>query len=250
MDNHDSEFQKATALLKGVRLSASEKHAMLNHIYTEAEPLATPSPFVFASFFQTHRYASAFAVMILLFTGTAYASGESLPGDPLYAFKVHVIEPAALALRFTEAAKNEYRVAILQERIEEIQHLKTEGRLSFETETESSLAAQANLEEIESSAIFTATGTNLEVSGHVETYNALVEEAHRLKTIIQTGLEEADKKGKETNEEELPAEKPIKKITDDVEDVVDTAATVRDPIVEEVKEIVDPIVPTIKNIEL
>lgn len=257
MNNYESEFKKATELLKGVRLSETEKNSMLQSIYreTEATSTATPSPFNFASFFQSHRYASAFAVVVLLMSGTAQASFSSLPGDPLYGIKVNVIEPVALAVRLDETAKNEYRVAVLQERVEEIQKLKTDGRLTYEVETISAVAAKENLAQIESSAMFTATGTNLKVSGQVETYNSIVDEVHRLKTIIKVkpndgGVDEEKNREKEEDE---PASiiKPVDNVASTLEDEVegtvkgvsDAAATIVEPVAKEIPKALAPVAP-------
>lgn len=258
MNNYESEFKKATELLKGVRLSETEKSSMLQSIYREtgAASTATPSPFSFASFFQNHRYASAFAVVVLLMSGTAQASFSSLPGDPLYGIKVNVIEPVALAVRLDESAKNEYRVAVLQERVEEIQKLKTDGRLTYEVETISSVIAKENLAQIESSAMFTATGTNLKVSGQVETYNSLVDEVHRLKTIIQVkpndGEDEEDNEKEEEAEDE-PASiiKPVDNVASTLEDetketvkgATDAAAAVVEPVTKEIPKALTPLTP-------
>lgn len=258
MSHHESEFKKASGLLKGVRLSDAEKTAMLKGIYSEGDiPNVTmPSPFTFTAFFQSHRYVSTFAAVVLLIGGTAHASFDSLPGDPLYGIKVNVIEPAVLTVRLEETAKNEYRVAILQERVEEIQKLKAEGRLSFDVETISSMATKENLTQIESSAMFTATGTNLRVSGYVETYNSLVEETHRLKTIIQVGPKNDGKKNDEKdgakNEDgskssTITAKERTDDVTGTLTDTLDATTEVTDEIAE---DILDPVIPKVKNTEL
>lgn len=262
MNTYDSEFKKATNLLKGVRLSEAQKNSMLQNIYQEAgaTTASVPSPFSFATFFQSHRYTSAFAAVVLLIGGTAHASFSSLPGDPLYGIKVNIMEPVALAVQLDEAAKNEYRVAVLQERVEEIQKLKAEGRLSYDVETISAVVAGENLAQIEASAMFTATGTNLQVSGHVETYNSLVEETHRLKTIIQTNSKKDDEEkeaGVEEKNDDEPASiiKPVDDVASTVADEVDktlkdtvnAAAAVADPAVKEVEKTLTPILPTLKG---
>lgn len=250
MNNHELEFKKATNLLKGVRLSDAEKNTMLSNIYREAVAPSTaiPSPFSLATFFQSHRYASAFAAVVLLMGGTAHASFESLPGDPLYGIKINVIEPVALAVRLEETAKNEYRVAVLQERVEEIQKLKTEGRLSFDVETISAVAAGENLAQIEASPMFTATGTNLEVSGYVETYNSLVEETHRLKTIIHADSKDDGEKGHGVESPTKTAKEKPGDVEGTLTDTLDVMTEVVDP--EETEKVLDLVVPTINDIEL
>lgn len=265
MENHESEFNKASALLKGVRLSEAERSAMLKNIYREAAATsvtkAVPSPFSFTAFFQNHRYASSFAVVVFLMAGMAEASALSLPGDPLYGIKINVVEPVALALQLSETSKNEYRVAVLQERIEEIQKLKAEGRLSFDAETISHVIAEENLAQIETSAMFTATGTNLKVSGQVETYNSLVEEVHQLKTVIKTepkkdGADEDDKKEEEDEDEPASIIKPVDgvaakledKVDETLKDTVNAATAVTDSVTKEADKALTPATPIIKDI--
>ena len=272
MNNHELEFNKATESLRGVRLSDEKKQSMLDHIYKEGErPLApTPSPFSYSIFFERHRYFMAVTAVVLMITGTAYASSESLPGDPLYALKVQVIEPASLALHFNETARNQYRISLLQERVLEIQSLKDEGRLNFDIESISAAVAQENLSDIEESAVFNATGTNAEVSEHIKTYNNLVEKGHRLETVIkldipmETGGDE-EKEEKEVRDEDdrkaavvKETVEEVEKITEEtlkpVEDALNTAAEKTEeaakPAVEEVEEVLEAVTPALKGIGL
>lgn len=102
-------------------LSASQKKSIIDQIYIQAkkeERQKIPSPY--GSYAILFRQKTLIVVMIVvLLSGTTFASAKSLPGDLLYGIKINIIEPVNLALRFTEKSKNEYRLKLLQVRIDE-----------------------------------------------------------------------------------------------------------------------------------
>ena len=160
MNNQEKEFNQAAETLKGASLSASEKSAMLKNIYdtvgdTATEARGIPSPFIYSHFF-TRRTLVALTGVFLMTATTSYASLASLgslPGDHLYAMKVGIIEPIGLAVRFNEEDRDAYRVALLKERVAEIERLKDEGKLMSHNEMASYEAAQRNVSEIEISLV-------------------------------------------------------------------------------------------------
>lgn len=189
MKESELEFRKATEALRGVKLSAPEKSAMLSYIYKNDPAAGTgvrPSPFAYSMFFYKHSYLTSTAVVVLLLGGTAFASASSLPGDPLYGLKVGMIEPLALAIHLDEESKDRYRVALLRERVVEIQELKTQGRLNYDVEGISAAAAQENVKDIEMSATLENDAATIEISGQIDTYNSIVEEAHRLEITLRS----------------------------------------------------------------
>lgn len=189
MKESELEFRKATEALRGSKLSAAEKSAMLSSIYKNEPAAGTgtrPSPFAYSMFFYKHSYLASTAVVVFLLGGTAFASASSLPGDPLYGLKVGMIEPMALALRFDEESKDRYRVALLRERVVEIQELKSQGRLNYDVESISAAVAQENVKDIETSATLENDAVTVEISGQIDTYNSIVEEAHRLETTLRS----------------------------------------------------------------
>ena len=88
-------------------------------------PTALPSPYF--SFF-TRPYALIAAVLMLAVvgSGTAAASG-AVPGDTLYAVKVHVNENVEQALAFTDDAKADVEIRHVEERLKEVELLAAEG---------------------------------------------------------------------------------------------------------------------------
>jgi hypothetical protein len=268
MNEQELEFKNATEVLRREKLSETEKRSMLAHIYQNggATSGTVRSPFAFSMFFNRQQYLAAAAIVLLLTGGTAYASAGSLPGDPLYALKVEIVEPLALALHFDEKSKNEYRIAILQERVLEIQTLKEEGRLDYNLEEISAAIAQENVTEIEASAVFDAAGENIQVSGHIDAYNSLVEEPHHLETIIRSTLtpdrdKEPEQSEDENDERDSTVKEPLEELVDTAEEATrevgdvleETGQTVEatvEEVTHEVEDIVKPLQTPIKNIGL
>jgi hypothetical protein len=62
--------------------------------------------------------------------GTAYASEDALPGDPLYAFKVSVSEPVQAALIPSEEGKASWHAILAERRLNEAARLAAENRLT------------------------------------------------------------------------------------------------------------------------
>jgi hypothetical protein len=132
-----------------IRLTADEKRAMRAQIFgapvqapVPSKVVVTRSPYVFAF---THRWMTALAALVLVvFAGgsTAFAAQGALPGQPLYGLKTQVLEPVAVALATTPAAKAAVHVAIAQTRVEEAETLAQNGTLTAST----SAALAANFE--------------------------------------------------------------------------------------------------------
>jgi len=139
-----------------IRLTADEKRAMRVRIFgapIQSPVTVTRSPYVFVS---THRWMTALASLVLVvFAGssTAFAAQGSLPGQPLYALKTKVLEPVAVALAATPAAKAAVHVALAQKRVDEAETLAQKGQLTASTSAE----LAANFEENAQSADAIAT---------------------------------------------------------------------------------------------
>lgn len=120
------------------------------------------------------RLAAVASILILLVSGTTYASALSLPGDPLYGMKIHIIEPIELAFQFDEESKNEYRISLLQKRLTELEKLREEGRLDENAQQASFEAVRKNVQEIEWGTPLDESDRNIEVTKKMELYNALI----------------------------------------------------------------------------
>ena len=182
------QFNKAQKTFSKKSLSDIQKHIILSNIYSESEvaitrPVVSSSSSYFVFFRQ--KVFVAVAVVILLVSGTSYASAKSLPGDLLYGMKVNVIEPIGLALRFNEKSKNEYKISLLQKRVEELEKLKERGNINEDSQKASSEATNKNIKELEHSAIFDEKGGNVDVSEKLETYNNLIDAKLKIETNIK-----------------------------------------------------------------
>lgn len=118
------------------RMTDAEKSAMrarlLSVMGTGSSAAPAPSPYMW--FFAPRMLVtSALAFLLVVTTGTTYAAGDSLPGGVLYPVKTAVLEPLAVALAPTTAAKAEANATIATRRVQEAQTLAAKGALTAET---------------------------------------------------------------------------------------------------------------------
>jgi hypothetical protein len=69
------------------------------------------------------RSSLSFASLLIIFVGTAYASYDSLPGEPLYVMKVHVVEEMVALTKVSPDEKVAYDTALMEKRLTELQQL-------------------------------------------------------------------------------------------------------------------------------
>lgn len=247
---NEREFNKARTSLSAARLPEAAKRAMLDRIYeTAADAVLQPSPWSF-SLTAFYRYTMAFGLAALLITGTAYAAAGSLPGDALYNVKTRVVEPLALAAHWSPERKDEYKIALLQRRIRELEALKASGRVSTESEYESHLAAQKNVTDIEQSPAFDQTAAKVEVSTYINSYNEIASDDLKLKTVIDLGtnVTSTTSTSSAAARPETPASSTIREpaaaVTTTVKETLDTtaagAAAVVPTVTEPIKSVVAP----------
>lgn len=100
---------------------------------------ATPYHFFMFHSVALQRTASAFAVFVFLIGsggGTSYAAQAALPGELLYAVKIHVNEFVETALATSPVAKAEVQAVLAERRVEEAQTLASRGMLTEVAATE------------------------------------------------------------------------------------------------------------------
>lgn len=92
----------------------------------------------FLAGFQSRLYAGLTAVLVLVMGigGTAYASGDSLPGDTLYSIKVNVAEPVQTALIPSVSGRATWHAILAERRLEEAAQLAARGSLEAEVQDE------------------------------------------------------------------------------------------------------------------
>ena len=191
MNIKEEQFNTAQKTFSQKALSDVQKSTMLSSIYASTgQTVKTPvsshvSPY--ALFFR-QRAVVAMA-LILLVSGTTYASAKSLPGDLLYGLKVNVVEPATLVLHFSEQSKNEYKISLLQKRIDELQSLQQRSTLDQEAQIKSSEATDKNVKELETSAVFNSQGQNSDISEKIKAYNATIDSNLQIQTNIKAKTE-------------------------------------------------------------
>lgn len=249
MNDKRDNFHKQAKSHYGISLSPEQKRAMLASIYDrvgKAAPMtAVASPWSF-TFFSAHRYAMASVIVLMLATTTTMASTYSLPGDPLYNFKVNVLEPLQLSLMLSNEERDAFKVRLLERRVEEMRQLRErEGVVSTEIQTESLEAAEATLMQVETSAVFDESGGNEEVSGHINTYNSLSDDNFRMDTVIQAKVGNQDNASSSTSTEEMHAKvkatEVIEETEAEVKKKIDEVVPQVEGVVDDVDEVVAPV---------
>lgn len=123
------EEQKLHNGMEHLRLSPAEKDAMRASLmaHMRRHPRrAAASPW---QWLVAPRFAAP-ALVVLLCASTAYAAEGALPGDPLYAVKIHVNETLGGALAVGDPAKAAWNASVANERVVEAQRLAVENRLT------------------------------------------------------------------------------------------------------------------------
>lgn len=174
----ETQFTAAQKTFSGRSLSDAHKQSMVASIYAKAKevpaaPVISPLSGYFS--FYRKRLLSSFAVVLLLISGGTYASASSLPGDALYGIKVRVLEPLGSAATFTKETKNEYRISLLQKRIDELEMLKKKTTPSTVSQAESAEATHRTLVDLERDSSPEDVANIARVSEKVQHYNALVD---------------------------------------------------------------------------
>jgi hypothetical protein len=128
--------------LQNISLHPDEKQEVLSHLLAHAEahpPLAPRKSFiqdVLASPYQAifafkYEYAIASAVIILVAGGAVTSASENaLPGDLLYPIKIGVTEPLRGMLVVGDVANARWEVEKTVRRLEEVETLAAQGRLT------------------------------------------------------------------------------------------------------------------------
>ncbi len=125
----DNEIEQL--LMNGKKLSlsshekASIKSALLEHASQSLkhEKLSIPSPWTS----WVLRGSVSFASLLIMFVGTAYASQDSLPGEPLYAMKVHVVEEMIALTKIEPSERVAYDISLMETRLAELQTLASQN---------------------------------------------------------------------------------------------------------------------------
>lgn len=121
----DNEIEKLLTSGKKLSLSVTEKNSIKSVLLEHAsqslkhEKRSIPSPWTS----WVLRGSISFASLLIMFLGTAYASQDSLPGEPLYAMKVHVVEEMIALTKITPEERVAYDIHLMENRLEEIKEI-------------------------------------------------------------------------------------------------------------------------------
>lgn len=126
--------------------------------------------------------------LIALSGATAYAADQSVPGDPLYGLD-KAMESISRKLKFSDDAKAEYELNIMQERVQEMKKLHDNG----EDPEKLQLAVQEMLQQQEQAKERVRTmeentenrNDNAELERTINRYEEQNDEAEKLKKQVQ-----------------------------------------------------------------
>lgn len=102
------------------------KGSVLQSIHTIPTHKATGVLTMHAWSFGLVRFTTAAVLVLAVLSGTAYASGSSLPGDTLYTVK-RAVESARISLASTPESKAKLQVLFTEERIRELDTIETKA---------------------------------------------------------------------------------------------------------------------------
>ncbi len=124
-------FKQLHTEAEQIRLSVSEKQSMRSSLHAAmGMPIASPYRI---SLFAPRIMMPLFLLLLVVGGGTAYAAQGSLPGNPLYAIKIHVNEPVQTALAFSPQAKAQINAQLAERRLQEAEILAQQGKLDATT---------------------------------------------------------------------------------------------------------------------
>jgi uncharacterized membrane protein len=181
MDINQKQFDRARENLAEQSLSDEKKQAILSDIYKQGSAPAQSGwgGIPLSRLFPARRVLAGALAVVLLLSGTTYAAAGSLPGDTLYGMKVNVLEPARLAFQFGQKEKAEYKLKLLEKRVEELKTLKQNSREQNKPVTDDSRQASRKataetINRISATMAADQKDTRNYLQRKVKTYNRLV----------------------------------------------------------------------------
>lgn len=180
-----SEPETIFAPLRSVQLSDTTKAHMRAELSAYADlhavtprVVAMRSPFSYWA--PLSRAFAALLLMVGVVGGSAYASSDALPGEPLYSIKLHISEPVQTALIPTKEGKASWHAVLAERRLEEATKLAVAGKLdasiegtiteNFALQVERSLAVSNEIRESGNAKVALMVRSDLEarITAHEE----------------------------------------------------------------------------------
>jgi hypothetical protein len=92
--------------------------------------------------------AIALVVAAALGGGTAAVAEHSLPGEPLWNFKIHVNEGVRSAMAVSDEAQAKWDIAVLETRLNEAKELAADDKLTATAQADISANFDAHADEV------------------------------------------------------------------------------------------------------
>ena len=133
MNTPNKQFNTSLQRLQNASLSRESKDRMLSEITGVGASVASPySPW--ASW--GRKLAAGMTITSLGCTSLAFASTASLPDELLYPVKTDIVEPLVELVKLSAESKQEYQIALANERLEELIALEQDNKLDAELRRE------------------------------------------------------------------------------------------------------------------
>ena len=186
-----AEKDKARALLQAY-MEMHPVRPLLNQVHT---PQGGVKTMLFSSRFGTP--VMAFGLILALTTSTAYAAEGALPGDPLYAVKVHVTEEVRGVLSVGEKAQANWSIVRAERRLEEASTLAVKGTLTEKSRTDIETNLSLHIEAAENNQHLLAERDDTVDANEVEVRLSAVLNAHASVLGVIQGAIDNDTNGVE-----------------------------------------------------
>jgi len=180
-NNFESQFKK---LAESTKLSENEQayhKSKLLKLIDNSKPKTSgvPSPFLFM-FPKTKAAMAGFAFLLFFTTGLVSSAKSALPNQYLYVFRIKVIEPTQVFMARGIKEKNDTRIALIKDRLEDFSKVSLKEK--FSPEAEASFASSFSMEIKEVQEEITKQAEIEDVSEALSTANDLqsVLSAHSL----------------------------------------------------------------------
>ncbi|MGH7249872.1 MAG: DUF5667 domain-containing protein, partial [Minisyncoccia bacterium] len=161
----EDNLNKGIEQIKKISMTEAEKARILEYVTSsplKKEPMQSPyAIYSFMAILKEKRVALYVSVFCLLIvgSGTVFASVNSLPGNILYPIRINILEPIHSAFIFSAEGKLNYQSDLATERLVEAETLAEDNKLDTSKETELVNLLKKNTEAV-NTALFSLNQKN------------------------------------------------------------------------------------------
>lgn len=121
----DNDIEKLLMSERKLSLNAYEKSSIKSTLLEHAKKTLKHETRAVSSLWASWmlRWSVSFASLLVVFVGTTYASQDSLPGEPLYTMKVHIVEEIIALTKTTPEERITYDIRLMENRLAEIKEI-------------------------------------------------------------------------------------------------------------------------------